>query len=107
MMKTYEMSPDFWMCKHYNGFAREAQFASNDGRHLADKNALEPAVYYGPKAIAKEGRRAYTPCPHLPPLTIKVSQVEMEAGDCEGRLPPLFLPEVRGQISGVSQYALA
>jgi hypothetical protein len=29
--------------------------------------------------------------PHLPPLTDKVSQVEMEAGDCEGRLPPLFL----------------
>src|SRR6266508_6539690 len=29
--------------------------------------------------------------PSLAPLTNKVSQVEMEAGDCEGRLPPLFL----------------
>ena len=30
--------------------------------------------------------------PSLAPLANKVSQVEMEAGDCEGRLPPLFLP---------------
>ena len=29
--------------------------------------------------------------PSLAPLANKVSQVEMEAGDCEGRLPPLFL----------------
>ena len=28
--------------------------------------------------------------PSLAPLANKVSQVEMEAGDCEGRLPPLF-----------------
>lgn len=40
-------------------------------------------------SIAKERKRAYTPSPHLPPF-LKVSQVEMEACDCEGRLPPLF-----------------
>ena len=44
--------------------------------------------------------------PSLAPLTNKVSQVEMEAGDCEGRLPPLFFagsqrPEARGQMSDV------
>jgi hypothetical protein len=79
------------MCKHYNGFACEAQSPSRHGDNLASKKLLNPSLYYGPKAIAKEGRRAYTPCPHLPPLSIKVSQAEMEAGDCEGRLPPLFL----------------
>jgi hypothetical protein len=52
-------------------------------------------------AIAKAQAREYTPCPHLPPLANKVSQVEMEAGDCEGRLPPLFLPDVRCQRSDV------
>ncbi len=41
-------------------------------------------------AIAKAHQRAYTPCPHLPPLSNKVSQVEIEAGDCEGRLPLPF-----------------
>jgi hypothetical protein len=41
------------------------------------------------RTIAKGRKREYTPSPHLPPLQ-KVSQVEMEAGDCEGRLPPLF-----------------
>ena len=39
--------------------------------------------------------------PSLAPLANKVSQVEMEAGDCEGRLPPLFLPDARGQRSEV------
>jgi hypothetical protein len=30
-----------------------------------------------------------------PPFSKKVSQVEMEAGDCEGRLPPLFYVGLR------------
>ncbi len=37
--------------------------------------------------------------PSLAPLTNKVSQVEMEAGDCEGRLPPLFLHGLRPWFS--------
>jgi len=36
-----------------------------------------------------------------PPLN-KVSQVEIEAGDCEGRLPLLFLLDVSCQLSVVS-----
>src|SRR5678815_4497288 len=36
--------------------------------------------------------------PSLAPLTNKVSQVEMEAGDCEGRLPPLFLKRGLGPL---------
>jgi len=90
MIKTYEMTPNFWICKYYNGFAREAHLRAMMGDFWRHKNALKPALYYGPKAIAKDGRRAYTPCPHLPPLTIKVSQVEMEAGDCEGRSASAF-----------------
>ena len=40
--------------------------------------------------IAKNSEQAYTPDPHLPPSQ-KVSQVEIEAGDSEGRLPQLFV----------------
>jgi len=36
--------------------------------------------------------------PSLAPLTNKVSQVEMEAGDCEGRLPPLFFKRGLGTL---------
>ena len=39
--------------------------------------------------IAKNLKQAYTPDPHLPPSQ-KVSQVEIEAGDSEGRLPQPF-----------------
>src|SRR6266511_1646120 len=41
-------------------------------------------------SIAKEQQAGIYSAPHLPPLQIKVSQVEIEAGDCEGRLPLLF-----------------
>jgi hypothetical protein len=41
--------------------------------------------------------------PSLAPPYNKVSQVEIEAGDCEGRLPLLFCQrsEVRGQRSDI------
>ena len=57
------------------------------------KMRLKLMEFYGFIPIDKVGRRAYTPSPHLPPLTIKVSQAEIEAGDCEGRLPLLFKTE--------------
>ena len=40
--------------------------------------------------IAKKHERAYTPALTCPPSQ-KVSQVEIEAGDSEGRLPQPFL----------------
>jgi len=70
---------------------------NNFSQHQQAEFWYEPAWSTSSQtAIAKAQAREYTPCPHLPPLTNKVSQVEMEAGDCEGRLPPLFLPAVRG-----------
>ena len=39
--------------------------------------------------LPKGGRRAYTPCLTCPLLEVR--QAEIEAGDCEGRLPLLFL----------------
>ena len=42
------------------------------------------------RSIAKWAPRAYTPSPHLPPFQ-EVRQVEIEAGDCEGRLPSLLV----------------
>ena len=40
--------------------------------------------------IAKNCEQAYTPALTCPPSQ-KVSQVEIEAGDSEGRLPHIFL----------------
>jgi len=42
------------------------------------------------KTLAAQTYWEYTRGPHLPPLFSKVRQAEMEADDCEGRLPPLF-----------------
>ena len=40
--------------------------------------------------LQKVESRAYTPCPHLPP-PLGENKLSIEAGDCEGRLPLLFL----------------
>jgi hypothetical protein len=101
MVKTWKISPNFGCVSIITGLRVKRSYPA-DMATFGVQKAAKPIMYYGPKAIAKEGRRAYTPCPHLPPLSIKVSQAEMEAGDCEGRLPPLFFSEVRCQISEVS-----
>ncbi len=46
-------------------------------------------LLYVARTIAKSVNRAYTPPLTCAPL-FKVSQVEIEAGDREGRLPLLF-----------------
>ncbi len=52
-------------------------------------------------AIAKGEKREYTPCPHLPPLSIKVSQVEM--GRRFARVAcPLFLSQ--HWVAGIGQF---
>jgi len=43
------------------------------------------------ESVAKVNRQAYTARPHLPPYRKIARQVEKEAGDCEGRLPFVFV----------------
>jgi hypothetical protein len=47
-------------------------------------------VYSSTNSYCQTARAGIYSVPSLAPLTTKVSQVEMEADDCEGRLPPLF-----------------
>jgi len=54
-----------------------------------------------PKKCCQRWQAGIYSVPSLAPLTIKVSQVEMEAGDCEGRSASAFLPEVRDPRSEV------
>jgi len=76
--------------EHYNQFADEAQWR---------KVALDFSLQKRPKTAGPFCAKELLPKdttgnilrPLTCPLTDKVSQVEMEAGDCEGRLPPLFL----------------
>ena len=76
---------------HVDCYCRLHPVATAPGSDFVDHNATRKGpIYFTQTAIAKAQEREYTPCPHLPPLTIKVSQVEIEASDCEGRLPPLF-----------------
>jgi hypothetical protein len=76
--------------RHYICFISATQFGSVNLTLGHAKILIKMGLFYGQNAIAKEPERAYTPSPHLPPLTFKVSQAEIEAGDCEGRLPLLF-----------------
>ena len=58
-------------------------------------------MVYIARAIAKSLDRAYTAPLTCAPL-FKVSQVEIEVGDCEGRLPLLFLLSQLSVVSGQS-----
>ena len=52
-------------------------------------NYKTPALFFS-KRYCQSAEAGIYSAPHLPPPSKKVSQVEMEASDCEGRLPPLF-----------------
>ena len=52
-------------------------------------NYKTPDLFFS-KRYCQSAEAGIYSAPHLPPLSRKVSQVEMEASDCEGRLPPLF-----------------
>src|SRR5258705_6406545 len=84
--------------------AREA-----GGESASPGRAAEPgAKNHGPpptNSYCQSASAGIYSVPSLAPLANKVSQVEMEAGDCDGRLPPLFLPDVSCQMSDVRMTA--
>src|SRR2546425_3102327 len=61
---------NFWCWVYYSDFAVEAQSGGRVAAWIYSQKVLENSMFFaGQRTIAKEDQRAYTPSPHLPPLT--------------------------------------
>ncbi len=75
--------------EHYNQFADEAQWRKVTLNFSLQKRLKTAGPFCAQELLPKDSAGNILR-PLTCPLTDKVSQAEMEAGDCEGRLPPLF-----------------
>jgi hypothetical protein len=97
MVKTWKISPNFGCVSIITGL-RVKRSHPADMATFGVQKAAKPVTVLWAKSYCQRGQASIYSVPSLAPLSIKVSQAEMEAGDCEGRLPPLFF---RGQMSDI------